>query len=247
MYLSVGEGRSEGRDYTGEEYHIFDPIGIIGPANTEYIIEISEADVYWTEYAPVHGAQFSLLFDIKNEDGRRIGKGEMDKTCGKVFHLEREGRSLELTDTNYDISRNRLAGIIPMIILIIIMPVLTFIYYYFYKRKKREKDISNETILDMVFIAALGGVLSNIILHGSVLIVGLIFSLYRGYKLKWLIPGVLEIAFLLPMYGYVGDPYTPHITAFMGLTFSFLVLIWLTGYQRQKHESKLGNLVFQAV
>lgn len=261
----VEEERSEGKDYTGETYHIYDPIGILGPKNTEYIIEITEADAYWTDEAPVHGAQFSLVFDIKDTEGKRVGIGEMDKTCGKVFQIEKGGRSLKLTNTNYEISRNRLAAIIPMFVLIGLMSVGTFVYFYLFRMKKRGEEVSSEKLIDTIFLVGLGGAvfaidifsdvwmyaifgfLGNIILHGAVLIGGLIFSLLRGYKLKWLIPGLLEIAFLLPMYGYIGEPYAPHITAFMGLTMSFLVLLWLTGYPRQKSQSKLGKIISQAI
>jgi hypothetical protein len=131
--------------------------------------------------------------------------------------------------------------------------------------KNRGEEVSTEKLIDTIFLVGLGGAvfaidifsdvwmyaifgfLGNIILHGAVLIGGLIFSLLRGYKLKWLIPGLLEIAFLLPMYGYIGEPYAPHITAFMGLTMSFLVLLWLTGYPRQKNKSKLGKIISQAI
>lgn len=263
----VEEGtRSEGKDYTGEKFEVFDPLGILGTPEKRYTYKITEADVFWAENeASLHGAQFSLLFEIENENGTRVGRGEMDKTCGMVFRLEVGQYRLNLVETNYDISRNRLAAIAPMIIMMIAMPLAIFGYFHFYLGKKREIIESKEDLLDMVFLTAFGqvtfavdifidvwmyapiGFIGKLILNSCIIGVGILFSLYRGYKIKWLIPAIMEILFLLPMVGYVGDPYAPHITAFMGLTFSFLFLVWITGYERQESKSKLGKIITQAV
>ncbi|MFO8080784.1 MAG: hypothetical protein R6V07_10790, partial [Armatimonadota bacterium] len=65
----TGGDRSEIRDYVGEEFKVLDPTGIYGEPNQEYTYVILENDVYWSEEPGLHGAQFSLKFDILDESG----------------------------------------------------------------------------------------------------------------------------------------------------------------------------------
>lgn len=261
----TGGDRSEIRNYDDEEFKVIDPDGILGSPNEVYTYKIVEDDVYWSEEPGLHGAQFSLKFDILDESGALVGTGEMDKTCGLIFRLDLGGVSIELIETTYDISRNRVSALIALIICVIVVPTPFLLYFLYYKKKVKGDDISREELIDIVFLISLGqfvaafdlwvdvwlyapfGLIGNLTIRFIILGGGLGFSLYRKYELKWLIPTLLEVGFLLGMVLGVGDPYVPHLTAFMGGTMSFLVLLWLTGYKRQEHDSTIGWLINQAI
>jgi hypothetical protein len=257
--VEAGE-RSEFADLVGKNYTIYDPVGIIGVANTEYNITISGRTAYWPEEAGVHGAQASLLFEVYSNN-IRIGKGLMDLTCGMIFTLDVGGKSLKLIDTDYDISRNRLFALIPVIILVIAAPFIMYAYIYL-RKKYRNKEESKEDMMDSIFLAGFAAVISaidiyndvwmyatlgfagNMILRLSVLAIGAVYSLYRGYHIKWIIPGILEFLFVGAIsLRMLGDSYAGHLTAAMGMTISLMAFIWMTGNERTKEAKKLDAIL----
>ena len=73
------------------------------------------------------------------------------------------------------------------------------------------------------------------------------YAIWRKIGFKWSIPAILEILFLIAMVGATNDLYVPHLTAFMGLTISWLCLLWAMGYKWIPSKSKLGKLVSEFI
>lgn len=259
----AGSGGSETTQNIGRNFSIFDNIGILGAKNTEYKLTITATSVYWPEEAGLQGAQFSLIFEVRNLGGMLIASGEMDLTCGMLFILEIgtvDGLcSLKLIDTNYDISRNRLSGLPWIIGVSIATPCMVFLYFRY-----RKKEELNTTIETTFFVAAGSAVLlvdfyidvwmyaplgfaGNLLLHAGIVGIFAAFCLWKQYGLKWVIPGILEIAFVGVIVLATGDSYVPHLTAFMGLTVTWLVMLYASGVQHPQSKSKLGKLVSNIV
>ncbi len=261
----VEEGvRSEFADIIGHNYSIFDPLGIIGPTNKGYNITITGQTAYWPEEPGLHGAQASLEFDVYSNNNR-VGKGLMDRTCGMIFTLDIGGISLRLINTDYDISRNRLFALIPVILLVIAAPFLMYLYIYL-RKKRGKKEESKEDMMDSVFLAGFAAVISaidiyndvwmyatlgfagNMILRLSVLAIGAVYSIYRGYHIKWIIPGVLEFLFVGAIsLQLLGDSYAGHLTAAMGMTISLFAFIWITGYEKPREAKKSDRIISNIV
>jgi len=262
LHIVQGLG-SENWGLVGTSYSVFDPIGILGTANSSYVATITGNDVYWALEAPLHGAQASFEIVIKDMSGGVVAFGEIDMTCGIVFQLHIGAstyRSIQLIDTNYVISRNRMSALIPIILSTIISPIAVFVYIYFKKKNYSKEDLIDTTflvlygnlVLDIDFVIDIWmyapfGFLGNMLIHFGMVSLGIIFSLVRHYKLKWTIPSILEVLFVGSMTIFVGESYVPHLTAFMGLTLSWLILIWLTGYKRQKNRSLKGKIISNLV
>jgi hypothetical protein len=261
VHIVVGAG-SETVSHIGHNYSIFDPIGILGAPNSEYNLTITEKYVYWAERPGLNGAQFSLKFVVRDLTGVLIAEGEMDYTCGMLFVLSIGSgnlRTLELTDTNYDISRNRLTGWPITLIIAVAAPALAFCFLHFYKKESLEKNLETTLLIafgeiafvvdifvDVWMYAPLGFV-GNLILHAVITGIFAIYALWRKVGLKWVIPAVLEIAFLVAMVGATSDSYVPHLTAFMGIMISWLCLLWVSGYERVPSKSKLGKIISEFV
>jgi hypothetical protein len=211
----------------------------------------------------LQGAQFSLIFEVRSLSDVLVASGEMDMTCGMLFHLEigtSDGlKTLKLVGTTYDISRNRLSGIPWIIGVCIATPCIVFLYSHY--RKKEQMPLTIETTF---FVAAAGSVLlvdffidiwmyaplgfaGNLLLHAGVVGIFAAFCLWKQYGLKWVIPGILEIAYVGVMVLATGDSYVPHLTAFMGLTVTWLVMLYASGVPHPQSKSKLGKLVSNVV
>jgi hypothetical protein len=260
--IEPGSGGSEFGKNIGRTFHIFDNIGILGENNTEYILTITAGTVYWPLEASLLGAQASLTFEVRSLAGVLIATGVMDLTCGMVFQLNigTSGlRTFELIDTSYDISRNRLTGLPMVIISIIAAPCLAFLYLHY--RKKEELSLTLET----TFLVAAGGLVllvdfyidiwmyaplglaGNLLLHAGIVGIFAAFCIWKQYGLKWVIPGILEIAYVGVIVLATGDSYVPHLTAFMGLTITWLVMLYASGIPHPQSKSKLGKLVSNIV
>ncbi|MDD1777471.1 MAG: hypothetical protein LUQ65_04820, partial [Candidatus Helarchaeota archaeon] len=261
--IVAGSGGSEVIQNVGRNFSIFDTIGILGTPNTEYKLTITDTYVYWPEEAGLQGAQFSLIFEVRSLTGVLVASGEMDMTCGMLFHLEigtNDGlKTLKLIDTTYDISRNRLSGIPWIIGVCIATPCIVFLYSHY--RKKEEMPLTIET----TFLVAAGGAVllvdffidiwmyaplgfaGNLLLHAGVVGIFAAFCLWKQYGFKWVIPGILEIAYVGVMVLATGDSYVPHLTAFMGLTVTWLVMLYASGVPHPQSKSKLGKLVSNIV
>jgi len=262
--VKSGTAGSELQEHVGRNFSIWDNIGILGSPNTEYVLTITAQDVYWPEEGPLLGAHFSLVFEIRTLSNVLVATGEMDYTCGMLFFLNIGGTgnlsTLKLLDTNYDISRNRLTGFPVVIASIIATPIILFLYLKY----KRKEDMAK--IIDTTFLVAMGGIIiavdffvdiwmyaplgrgGNLYLHLGVIAAFSIFCLWRKFDLKWgLIPGFLEVAYVFTITLVTGDSYVPHLTAFMGLTITWLIMVWASGVQHYQAKTRLGKLIKQFV
>lgn len=250
----------------GTSFNITDPIGLIGPTGNNYTANVTDKFVFWPTESSVdglHGAQFAFEVTFYNATNDVIiAKGVYDSTCGMLFTLEGGSplTQVELVTTSYPISRNRMmswpwalglsAGI-------------TVIAYFFMKKKTElESETINEITILMgagvaainvdiyvdVWLYAMFGFMGSILLHLGVAIGFAAICFYQRYKLKWTIPAFLEIAFLVPMVFFMGDPYVPLMTAFMGLVISWLLMLYISGYPKQPESpTKKGKIVSEFV
>ena len=266
FWVHIVEPGSVGSEFgknIGRNFSIFDSIGILGAVNTEYKLTITANTVYWPVESGLLGAQASITFEIRSLAGVLIATGVMDLTCGMLFQLNigvfSGLRTLKLIDTTYDISRNRLTGLPVIIATIIVAPCLVFLYLHY--RKKENMELTIET----TFLVATGGLIllvdfyidiwmyaplgfaGNLLLHAGVVAIFAVFCLWKKYGLKWVLPGILEIAFVGVIVLATGDSYVPHLTAFMGLTVTWLILLWISGVEHHHSQSKLGKLVSNIV
>jgi len=261
--IKPGSAGSEFAKNIGLNFSIFDNVGVLGPIDTEYNLTITGSTVYWPTEPGLLGAQASLTFEVRTLAGVLVATGVMDRTCGMLFQLNIGSssglRTLKLIETTYDISRNRLSGLPVVITTIIIAPCLVFLYSHY--RKKEAMGLTIET----TFLVATGGLIllvdfyidiwmyaplgfaGNLLLHSGVVAIFAVFCLWKKYGLKWVIPGILEIAFVGVMVLATGDSYVPHLTAFMGLTVTWLILLWISGVEHYRSKSKLGKLVSNIV
>lgn len=253
---------SETVEQVGVSYSIFDPIGILGTPNTEYNLTVIATYSYWPEEPGLHGAQMSLKYEVHDLNRTQIASGELDYTCGMLFYAYIGAdnlRSLKLLETDFDISRNRLSGIMVVIVVNITIPVVIFSYLHFRKKEPREKlldttflVIAGEAVFMVdimidVWLYATLGLTWNLILHTCIAGVFAAYCLWRKIGLKWTIPAFMEIAFIYAMTTFTGDSYVPHLTAFMGLIITWLCLIWISGYKRIEDEKKLDKIISEFV
>ena len=261
IHIAQGMG-SEFVELSGMVYKIFDPVGILGLANTSYNLTVLAYTNYWPLEPLIHGAQASCTFIIKNGD-TLVAEGLFDRTCGLVFELKIGGganyKTLDITGTNYDISRNRVFGIAWMLPIAIITPIVGYILMTKVPRFKVEEQdkrlemtsliavgttaITVDIFIDVWYYATVGFV-TNMIIHGVVLGACIGICVWRKYGIKWTIPLMMEIAFITSMY-LIADriTYVPYLTAFMGTLLTFIFMIIASGYKKQDTPSKMGKLV----
>jgi hypothetical protein len=255
--IATGSVGSETSDQVGKNYSIFDPIGLLGAPNTEYVLTITAKYVYWAEEAGLHGAQFSLKFDVRTLGGVKIAEGEMDKTCGMLFILKISNgdfQTVELIDTNYDISRNRLTAWPIAIGLAIGAPIVAFCFLHFRKKWELKDNLTVTLLIALGLVTFIFDFMVDIWMYAPLRLAGnliahiLIAAGFAAYVIwkklgfKWVIPAILEILFVGVITAATGDAYVPHLTAFMGLTISWLCILWASGYERPESTTKLGKI-----
>ncbi|MHA1271508.1 MAG: hypothetical protein ACTSPY_17075 [Candidatus Helarchaeota archaeon] len=254
----------------GKRYDIIDPTGFLGVLNAEYILIIERKGVYWPydqRLGNLLGAQASFDVSIYNESNMvKIATATYDQTTGNIELLEGGVNidiSLSLFQTNFPISRNRINQ---MWIALIYGPIIIIVAYLFMRidwqvkylrRLHLKSEMRNETsvlliagwvaiIIEMVdiwFYLPIG-FMGNILIHVVfTAFLGILCIIYR-YKLAWLIPSILEIMFILAIVIIEGEPYVPHLTAFMGSTISWLCMVIASGLPN-KLEGKtwLGKIL----
>ncbi|TFF86194.1 MAG: hypothetical protein EU551_02200 [Promethearchaeota archaeon] len=259
----------------GTSYNITDPTGLLGQANSNYVLIIERKGVYWPyeqRFSNLLGAQASFDVTIYNKsDMVKIATATYDQTTGNIEILE-GGKNKHITlllyETNFPISRNRInqmwAAWIYGIILIVALYLLMKVDWKnkFLKRFHLNSEKRNLTTLLMIggftsviiemidiwFYIPLGFV-GNVLLH-TMFTVGMgIFCYHYRYKLAWLFPAILEIMFVMAIFLVEGEPYVPHLTAFMGSTITWLVLVFISGKPSTWSEgkSKLGKFLSKFV
>ncbi|MHA1266104.1 MAG: hypothetical protein ACTSRS_12805 [Candidatus Helarchaeota archaeon] len=240
-------------------FNVTDPIGLIGPAGVNYTAIVEDKLVYWPTEYHLHGAQYSFIVVFRNMSNNAIvGQGMYDSTCGLLFSLQGGSPYTEilLIDTNYEISRNRMMSWPWALGLSTGITILAYLYM------KKKTQLDNEIIQEITLLMGAGvavamvdvyvdvwlyttfGFMGNLLLHLSVAFGLLIICVYQGYKIKCTIPAFLEVAFLIPMVLFMGENYVPHMTAFMGLFISWLIMIFISGYPPQpKSATKIGRFL----
>jgi hypothetical protein len=200
------------------------------------------------------GAQSSFDAKLFNSSNNYLAaKITFDITCGiiEVWEGSHSPIELRLMQTNFPMSRNRITGIIIEIIFGIISIVVGFTLmsrtweHQFLTQFTRNSEERNEITLliiagvfaitiemiDIWFYLPLG-LFGNIMIHlGFTVFLGLICRKYY-YGYQWLLPSLLEIAFILALNFVTGDPYVPPLTAFMGSTISSIALVWASGIEK---------------
>jgi hypothetical protein len=240
----------------GEVYSVIDPTGFLGRVDQHYDLVVTRKRTYWPsdlEQSGLLGAQSSFDAKLYNSSNNYLtAKITIDITCGiiEVWEGFQSPIELRLKQTNFPMSRNRITGIIIELLLgmISIMVVFTLMSrtweHQFLAQFTRNSEERNEIIL-LIFAGILAitiemidiwfylplGFLGNIMLHlGYTLFLGFICWKYL-YGYQWLIPSLLEVAFILALNFVTGDPYVPSLTAFMGTTISSIALVWASGIE----------------
>jgi hypothetical protein len=247
----------------GSVFNMTDPIGLIGAPGVNYTGVVTDTFVYWPLAPGIHGAQFSFTITFYNATNNAvIAEGAYDSTCGMLFELK--GGSpyvqIKLLETAYPISRNRMVfgpwalG----------LSIGITVFGYILMKKKTELDsatIREITLLMVAGVAVLNvditidvwfysllGFMGNMLLHIGVALALVVICFYQRYKIKCTIPAFLEIAFLIPMVFFMGDPYVPLMTSAMGLVISWLIMMYIAGHPAQpKSKSRIGALISEFI
>jgi len=267
--LSMGQGLS-----AGSSYNLIDPTGFLGITNQSYTLVVDSKAVYWPtdqRLWMILGAQASFHYTLYNKTNlARISTGTSDLTCGVPFLLDgaqQDRIQLTLYNTDFPISRNR----INMFPWVFIFGAIAVAAVYLLMRKEWKKDIlarlnvepdtRNEITMLMiagVFAVALEfvdiwwylplGLAGNLLLHLGFL-GGLALIIWKKkYGFKWLIPGLLEVAFVGAISFATGEPYVPALTAFMGSLISWLCLLYISGYKRNEEpENTIEKVVSEFI
>ena len=248
--LTAGEFAEE------EEYEIIDPLGLLGNSSKTYTLVVGEKKVFWDVPAGMDGAQFSFIINIYDENDSKVADGLMDSTCGFLEVLDAKDRGfLEIKDPGeYPVSRNRYNMLWWGLAFAIAAPFVCFLIL-----KKKEVDIEEikefvllvgiagsvviiDIIIDVWFYARIGRS-GMLYMHLGCFAVYALVCAYLKYGIKWALPAFLEVAFVFAMTSFVGDPYVPHITAFMGLYASYLAILYRSGIDKKRYDDKLDILV----
>ncbi|MBD3228029.1 MAG: hypothetical protein GF329_07550 [Candidatus Lokiarchaeota archaeon] len=266
LLTTLGQGLEPGK-----RYNITDPIGILGEINSNYVLIIDRKGVYWPyeqRFSNLLGAQASFDVTIYNKsDMVKIATATYDQTTGNIEILEggiNQQISLFLYETNFPISRNRINQMwIAWIYGPIIIVLLYLLMRYDWKNKFLSKFHLNSEKRNLTTLLLIGGFLSviiemvdiwfyiplgflgNILIHTIFTIsIGILCYFYR-YKLAALFPSILEILFVMAIFLVEGEPYVPHLTAFMGSTITFLWIVFATGKPSTWNEgkTKLGKFL----
>ncbi len=243
----------------GKIYSVIDPTGFLGRINQPYDLLVTRKRTYWPsdlELSGLLGAQSSFDTKLYNKSNDRLtAKITFDITCGIIEVWEGSDSPIELTlkNTNFPMSRNRITGIIIEILFGIIAIIVIFALMSrtweneLLTQFTRDSEERNEITLlltagvfailiemiDIWFYLPLG-LLGNIVIHlGYTFFLGIICWKY-SYRYQWLIPSILEVAFILTLNFVTGDPYVPPLTAFMGSTISCIALVWASGIEKYR-------------
>jgi len=246
-----------GDPFEQTEFQVMDVLGLFGPIDEIYKLRIGERRVYWEVNPELDGAQFSFEIFLYDANDFKVAGGLMDSTCGLLELIEGGSNNAKLTilsPGSYEISRNRYNVLWWGLLISIPLP---FVCYIILRKKGTEKEEAIEfsllvgvavsvviidIIIDVWFYARFGRS-AMIYMHLIAAICYALICLYLRYGIKWSYPAFLEVAFLFSMTTFVGDPYVPHLTAFMGLFVSYLAMLFRSGFDKKGYDSKLDIIV----
>ncbi len=245
----------------GATYNVVDPTGFLGVAGRAYLLVVDRKMTYWPSdpaLMAISGAQASIACSLwdKTTD-QLVSQAIIDITCGMIETWEGAQSSyirMTLVTTDFPISRNRQIVLASAMILSIIVFVVALYLVRVPKKAKSLAPQQREQILALVGAGA-GAILIEIIdiwfylFPGSTgmflihiaytAVAGLICARYKfGYK--WLIPSILEIAFVFSLSTFTGEAIVPSLTAFMGSTITWLCMIWASGIVKHVNDETRG-------
>ena len=254
--LNFGQGTMPGTIYS-----VVDPTGFLGTIGENYTVIVDRKLVYWPtdiKFSFLLGAQASFIISVYSD--QKIAEATLDLTCGLVELWDggqNSRQTLALYETNYPISRNRINAFSSVWVFGIVIIAITYLFMRVDWKNKLLSRIhlnsekrNDVTLLMSVGLIAIGieyvdiwfycplDIIGNVILHSCFIGLLGIVCLIQRKRFVWLIPAFLEVAFILAMTFFVGDPFVPHLTAFMGSTISWLCLIWVSGNENIWNEGK---------
>jgi len=263
FWVHIVDPDSPGSEFTpqiGRTHLIIDFLGVMGPAKTSYNLTVTDFVNYWPHAPGIDGAQASLAFYVTNEKGEKVAEGIMDRTCGLLFKMQISAgmfRSLEIINTDYDISRNRWSSFFFLVAIFIILPIVAYVVFWKTRRFRIEDKAERVEItllmgfgtaavfidiwIDVWFYARLGSFGANFILHACAAGAFLAMCIWKKYGLKGAIPALLELGFVTGM-SFADSTYVPYLTAFMGLLLSWIFMVILSGYKPQESRTLKGKL-----
>ena len=240
-----------------ESTSVIDPVGLIGPVNASYTLVMGEEKVYWDTPQGLDGAQFSFVIRLYDSNNTKVAEGLMDSTCGFLELFDGGSNQASITIISagvFAVSRNRYNVLLWTPIIAAISCIVVMILM---KKREVAKEIQEEVMLilgiaisvvmvdiviDVWFYSWLG-MNGMLLLHLGLAALYSLICIRLGYGIKWAYPAFLEVAFVFVMNLFVGDPYVPHITAFMGLFAAYLAILFRSGIPKRYNRSKY-NLLF---
>nr|MDO8115221.1 hypothetical protein [Candidatus Sigynarchaeota archaeon] len=216
---------------------------------------------YWPsepELVGLSGAQASILCTLWDKTSSRlISRIVFDVTCGVVETWEgsqAEFITLTLLNTNFPISRNRFVFLASEAILAVVLCMVIIFILKFSKKAVSLQPKQREEIVTLYIAGAAAMVLEAIDIwfylypgKAGMLLIHIAFTVAAGiicwrhkYGYRWLLPSILEIAFVFSLSGFTGDPYVPSLTAFMGSTITWLCLLWASGITKHVDDDERG-------
>jgi hypothetical protein len=236
---------------------VVDPIGLIGPTGAIYTLIIGRKIVYWDVAPAEDGAQFSFEITLYNSELIKVADGIMDSTCGFLEILQGGPNNARIeiaSPGSFQISRNRYIMLTWGLVFAIGLPIASFA---FMKWKKVEKNKieeftllvavgSSATIIDIdldVWFYARLGFEGMLLVHFITIVCYALICVRLKYGIKWCILGFMEILYVFAITKFVGDPYVPHLTAFMGLLLTFLAMVFRSGIDKKNYDDKLDFVI----
>ncbi|MEX2681105.1 MAG: hypothetical protein Q6373_005865 [Candidatus Sigynarchaeota archaeon] len=245
----------------GEEYNVVDPTGFLGITGHAYLLVVDRKLTYWPsdpELIALSGAQASIACSVWDKaTGQLVSRATIDITCGMIETWEGAQSSyirMTLVTTDFPISRNRQVVLASAVILSFVVFIIALYLVRVPKKAKSMDPKQREQILVLVGSGA-GAILIEIIdiwfyLYPGKLGMYLIHIAYTAvaglacarYKMgyRWLIPSILEIAFVFSLSTFTGDAIVPSLTAFMGSTITWLGMIWAIGIVKHVNDESRG-------
>lgn len=257
--LTFGQGLK-----VGTEFSVIDPTGFIDDKWENYTMVVDAKVVWWPEdqkFSKILGAQASFEVSFYSNESK-AATATFDLTVGFVELWDggsgtRARQSLALYDTDYPISRNRLTAFPGVILSGVIIIVIAYIFMKIDWKTKllRRVHLNDEKRLNTTLLMIAGliaviieyidiwfynplGLAGNVLLHTGYLGFLFVICFIQKKHFGWTIPALLEISFIIAMTFLVGDPYVPHLTAFMGSTISWIALVLVSGLKCNWDEGK---------
>ena len=240
----------------GDLYNVLDPTGFFGNSSIVYQYEVVDKFVFYpvlAQHRNLSGAQASFEATLySTETHQKHGSFIFDTTSGALEQadvvIDGHWCRILLTDTSYEISRNRIV----LVIFNVAVGLVGGMLLWFLKMKEQKKNkeeaelkepkLSFEfislfllgilcTTLDIVdtwFYHGVGFIFSILIDLGYIILLALACKKWH-YGYKWLLPAIFEFVYARPLRGRMFIPY-------MGTTLAWFALIWASGvvYRRIK-------------